>query len=365
VHTAVDEELNPALKKLGLRPIKCNPDTKKVYAASMDGTSVEALLKDLALALVDATPITDDWGLITSPSVFLRGVAMACRKCGSKGKTQYGQLVKALPLLRHWVIGMGLAMRMRPEEGDYNKVKEHLALYVVSKLHLWPCSNTWYDNECLYTMGQMHEDWGSLRLMSQEGMEAWQKQLNEVLRLGNGFANAGAIPKATKKKGKAAVEAYKEKRAADKPSSARWIYEQGLLRDHAHWQPTLCARDALRKAGKEISSDDYSKYWQRYMVCAAMRCRLRARVRRCAQGKGKYFDPARKSATAEQKANADAAAVRPGYYADLLAEYHAYYSVPVEYTAEDLDEEEKRRQLLSARKGKWAKSVRESVYSAC
>jgi len=93
VHTAVDEELNPALKKLGLRPIKCNPDTKKVYAASMDGTSVEALLKDLALALVDATPITDDWGLITSPSVFL-------------------------------------------------------ALYVVSKLHLWPCSNTWYDNEC-------------------------------------------------------------------------------------------------------------------------------------------------------------------------------------------------------------------------
>ena len=133
MHTAVDEEVNHALKKLGLRPIKCNPDTKKVYAASMDGTSVEALLKDLALALVDATPITDDWGLITSPSVFLRGVAMACRKCGSKGKTQYGQLVKALPLLRHWVIGMGLAMRMRPEEGDYNKVKEHLALYVVSK----------------------------------------------------------------------------------------------------------------------------------------------------------------------------------------------------------------------------------------
>jgi hypothetical protein len=246
------------------------------------------------------------------------------------------------------VIGIGLAMRMRPEEGDYTKVKEHLALYVATKLHLWPGSNTWYDNECLYTMGQMHEDWGSLRLMSQEGMEAWQKQLNEVLRL----------------KGKAAVHAYKEKRAADKPSSARWIYEQALLRDHAHWQPTLQARDALRKAGKEISSADYSKYWRRYMVCAAMRCRLCARVRRGAQGKGKYFDPKRQPATEQQKANAAAAAVRPGYYRDLLTEYHAYYSVPVEYTADDLDEAEKRRQLLSARKGSWAKLARKTVYSA-
>ena len=32
-----------------------------------------------------------------------------------------------------------------------------------------------------------------MRLVSQEGMEAWQKKLNEVLRMGNGFANAGAI----------------------------------------------------------------------------------------------------------------------------------------------------------------------------
>ena len=52
-------------------------------------------------------------------------------------------------------------------------------------------------------------------------MEAWQKQLNEVLRMGNGFANAGAVPKKVKRKGKHAVEEYKSKRAADKPSSAQ------------------------------------------------------------------------------------------------------------------------------------------------
>jgi len=34
---------------------------------------------------------------------------------------------------------------------------------------------------CLSVLGEMMEKWGSLRLVSQEGMEAWQKKLNEIL----------------------------------------------------------------------------------------------------------------------------------------------------------------------------------------
>ena len=69
---------------------------------------------------------------------------------------------------------------MKPSEADYAAVERHLPRYVVGKLKLWEGSNTWYDNECLYTLGAQHEKWGSLRLMSQEGMEAWQKKLNEL-----------------------------------------------------------------------------------------------------------------------------------------------------------------------------------------
>lgn len=57
---------------------------------------------------------------------------------------------------------------------------------------------------------------------------AWQKKLNEVLRLGNGFANAGAIPLKVVEAGEAAKRAYMEKRKNDMPSSAQWIYEQAL-----------------------------------------------------------------------------------------------------------------------------------------
>ena len=135
----------------------------------MDGTAVDSLLNDLKRGLVDETRATANWGLVDSKSVFLRGVAKACKECGAKGETQYRTLVKALPVLREWATGMGLAMKMRPAAEDYDLVKVHLARFVASKLALWPGSNTWYDNECLYTMGQMHEQWGSLRLMSQEG----------------------------------------------------------------------------------------------------------------------------------------------------------------------------------------------------
>lgn len=174
-------------------------------------------------------------------------------------------------------------------------------------------------------------------------MEAWQKQLNEVLRMGNGFANAGAVPKKVKRKGKHAVEEYKSKRAADKPSSAQWVYEQSLLKQHAHMRDTVVARDLLQKEKKKVSWDDYSKYWCRYMVCAAMRCRLLARVRM-----GKQRAP-----TTARERLAVAAAEKPkGYYKQMLTDYHAYYA-PVELTADDLEEDEKRRQERSARRKRW------------
>ena len=68
-------------------------------------------------------------------------------------------------------------------------------------------------------MARLHEKWGSLRLVSQEGMEAWQKKLNEVLRLSNGYANAGAIPKAIKRQGEKAVKQYMKERGQDRPSA--------------------------------------------------------------------------------------------------------------------------------------------------
>ena len=87
-----------------------------------------------------------------------------------------------------------------------------------------------YD-DCKSETCSLLQSWGSLRLISQEGMEAWQKQLNEVLRLNNGFANAGAIPKAVKALGWAApggVRDYMQKRKEDKPMFSETTRSGGI-----------------------------------------------------------------------------------------------------------------------------------------
>ena len=73
----VDTHLNPRLATLGMRQIKTNADTKKVYAAAMDGTQVESFVEDLHRGLVEEEPDVepDSYGLTASKSLFLRGVA--------------------------------------------------------------------------------------------------------------------------------------------------------------------------------------------------------------------------------------------------------------------------------------------------
>ena len=307
----------------------------------------------------------------------------------------YAELLLAIPVLREWVLGMRLAMRMKPEPSDYDKVKRHLALYVANKLLRWPGTNTWYDNECLYAMGALHEKWGSLRLVSQEGMESWQvgsrahgsasldprlipthaptspprpscqpaaltaqralaahsrrahahrhpplaqKKLNEVLRLSNSFANAGAIPKDVVRAGQAAKDAYLAKRKDDMPSSARWVFEQAMLQHHSYLADVHAARDFLRKEGRTIDSEQLATYWRRYMVCAKFRCRLRAKVLRGAT---------RRAKEGVQKALAQV--LEGDYYKNLMRVHREYYA-PVKLTAEDLDEKERRRQTREQRR---------------
>ena len=179
-------------------------------------------------------------------------------------------------------------------------------------------------------------------ILCTKGMEAWQKKLNEVLRLSNSFANAVAIPKTVIKKGKAAKEEYLRDRAADKPSSAQWVFEQAMLQQHSYQAETHKARDQLRSGGRIIDDKRLTVYWQRYMVCAAIRCRLRARVLR-----GK---------TRAQIAKGGEAPAGDAYKS-MLAAYQAYYAdVDDQLTANDLDDKEKaiqRRQARRKRAGTW------------
>ena len=118
------------LDELGLRQIRCNPDTKKVYTASFDGTQVESWVDDLHAGLVDEEPDTvADWGLKHSKSKFLRAVSATFQALPhAKSKPEYDQFLRCLPALTHWARAMRLALKMRPAAEDYARAQEHLAL---------------------------------------------------------------------------------------------------------------------------------------------------------------------------------------------------------------------------------------------
>jgi hypothetical protein len=189
---AVDKHLNPILGQLGMRKIATDPTSKPkvTFKLSLDGTAVENFIKDLFRGLVEHAPnAVKLWGLEQSRSKLLRAVTRTYKELGEEGREMYWALVEAIPMLTDYAIGMKSALKMRPNnsknenENDYHLVEKHLALYTVRKALLWPGSLTWYDTSCLYTLGQMMRKWGSLRLVSQEGMEAVRRVGSNACRV--------------------------------------------------------------------------------------------------------------------------------------------------------------------------------------
>ena len=156
-------------------------------------------------------------------------------------------------------------------------------------------------------------------------MEGWQKQLNEVLRLGNGFANCGAIPKLIRRAGEEAIQKYLDARAQSKPSDARWVYEKAMLQSHSHFAMALEARVQMQERGDEFEWSEFCQFWKRYSAMAHAMIRM---VSRCRLRRARATQPA------------------PHYYARLLLSHHTYWAASdlTMLSAADLNDSEKRLQ---------------------
>ena len=326
--------LNVALQKLKCHKLAVNPDTQEAYKISFDGPASRNLIADIYKGLVEQqADETQPWGLAASGSIFLRGLAKTFKELNATD--DYEQLLKALPMLRSYAISMRAAMKMRPSKEDHDLVDKHMRLYAMHKALLWPGELTWYDTQLLYAFPTLLRKWGSLRLLCQEGMEAWQKVLNDILRLGNGFANAGAIPKDVKAKGEAEETAYMAKRDADRPNDAQWVYNQAVLRQHAE------DADVLKRLATLAATPDrcvlwrsqYCVWWRRWMAAARLFAFLRKKVLRWAPG-------------------ARGAPRNRDYYQALLAAHKRWWA-PVELSATDLSPEVARKQAAQLRRARY------------
>lgn len=322
----IDKVYNKKVQRgLGMRAIATNPESKALYPHSFDGPSVARWIEDLHCGLVGVDMDAAWRAKRFKGSVWLQALTDSYSKLGMTD--DYEQLREMLPMLRSFALGYGSALKLRPCEQDYHVVAEHLPKYAVEKALLWPGSLTWYDNHALYHLPGMMERWGSLGLISQEGMEGWQKVLNEILRMSNGFANAGRIPEAIKRMGEAAVAKYMEERKADMPSSAKWVFQQTLLQKYHDLSDCFDACADLKACGRVYEWPIFCLLWERYMVMSKvlLRALSRFRLRR-------------------------ARATGSTYYTQLLEHYHEYWKVQADYTADDLSEHQKRLQSRKARR---------------
>ena len=269
VQTVVNGHLNATLGRLRIRKLAADPSAKKekrCYPHSFDGSAVWRWIEDLYAGLVQGNPnLRACWTRRAFPgSKFLTSL---CRTYSALGMQQeLDQLYAALPVLQSFATGFRAAMQMRPGPDDYRLVAEELPRFAVEKARLWPGKLRWYDNHCLYHLPYMMRKWGSLGLISQQGMEGWQKMLNEVLRLGNGFANAGRIPRIVLRAGEARRAQYLLRRAARKPSPARWVFEQAALQTQAHCSETLGVQARCVQQLLEFEWPLFVLFWRRYML---------------------------------------------------------------------------------------------------
>ena len=224
----------------------------KLFPHAFDGTSVQTWMDDLSRGIVDEKDLHSAIRNRKFNSKFLQAVANCYTRL--KRHDDYNQSTKYFDMLKHYVIGMQSAMKLRPAPEDYGLVEYHLPAYALLKAKFWPGTLSWYDNHNIYHLATMMKRWGSLGLVSQEGMEGWQKILNQIFRLGNGFANAGAILKSVKDSEQEAE--YLAGRKEGK-SKAKWVYEQALLKDY----PTI--NDSIKHYERLESS---TVTWDYYCV---------------------------------------------------------------------------------------------------
>ena len=147
------------------------------------------------------------------------------------------------------------------------------------KCQLFPGRMTWYDWHTINAFGLLMHKWGSLRLMSQEAMEAWQKQLNDILRRCNGFANAGRYKKAIAAAGQAAIDRYLAERKDHQKAPEQWVYDKALMQKASHFKYSLDRMKALSSEGRVMTWAPFNRYWVLYMKWSLCLAQWKARLR--------------------------------------------------------------------------------------
>ena len=190
--------------------------------------------------------------------------------------------------LKEWAVCLGhygqalqAGYEMRPTVQQRSTFKMHAQSYVMRKALLRPGRLCWYDWQLWSAFPLLFHRSGSLRLLSQEGMEGQQKLNNEIANRSNGWCNAGAVPKGIMMLGEIVVKAYKAVRLRLVTPAAQWMWQQMQLCWLGHTDDTVgLARSVGANPERCLDwQDEFTPTWHAYLLFAPVYCRYLAKAR--------------------------------------------------------------------------------------
>ena len=339
--------------------------------------------------------------LLSDDCRLLLAVRTTYRKLGA-GLDQT-HLVAWTEVLTHWATAMRAGYTLRATPEDRATFREHATWYVMKKSRVRNGITIWYDWQMYSNIANIFDRFGSLMLISQEGMEAIQHRMNMLLRLGHNFANVGRIPWRVLKAGRECIRAYMADRKKKQKTPAQYLWWKNFLSFASKNEDVLARVERYRKEGKTM---DWKTEWTPELAnfrCISTIYRIllaRARFNQaffeerdatmpspgvtppapttCEEGSGRRrlapfpvrtirFERVEEPVHKEQVGKKFCIKVYDARREQLVEELLAYYR-PVkcqsEHTFADRPEYVQRKEIQAQRKERWAKRERSALWVA-
>ena len=158
----------------------------------------------------------------------------------------------------HWANAMHAAYKLKPTAADRDTFTQEVRWYVLKKAAVKNDGLRWYDWQFYSLFPKLFYMFGSLRLLSQEVMEAQMALNSRLLQRSNGFSNAGRRSLKAIREGTTA--AYMAARKALMRTPWQWLWERQLLAWIAPYSELFTRLEEAKRTGrvKDYEGDAHS-----------------------------------------------------------------------------------------------------------
>jgi len=327
----------------------------------------EGKLNKVTLAGGDVRILIDD--LLSDDSVLLKAIRTMYASLKDPPDDTITKVSEWAGVLKHWALAMDAAYVLRAGARHRQTFRENVRFYVMKKSKIRAGICTWYDWQMYSIFTDLFDTFESLMAISQEGMEACQKQNNLFMRCCNNFANAGRRKWSVVQQGPAAVREYLLQRKKKMKTPEQWLMLRNLTAYTARHSGPFERVEQYKCAGRNAPwTTAFSPAWDSFWCVSTIYRKLRGgwKVSEAVPCPRRQVTWRRREPRLERSIDIDMTRchfrvdIKTVHGENLADELAAYYApVPCEdHFVSDLENHARRKEIQRARRKRWAKRAR-------